>query len=149
MQISNKGIDLIKSFEGFSSTVYEDEAGNLTIGYGHLVQYNEENKYKNANLTSCVATQILLQDISKASSYINNLIQEYNIDFTQNQFDALCSLVFNVGSLGNCTIACVKAHDFKGLANKILEYNHVKGKVSKNLTNRRKQEHDLFCEGSL
>ena len=48
MNISQKGIELIKKFEGFSNTPYRCPAGKMTIGYGHVIQAERE-KFNNSS----------------------------------------------------------------------------------------------------
>lgn len=92
MNISQKGIDLIKKFEGFSATPYRCPAGKMTIGYGHVVQAERE-KF-NAPITEADAERILRNDVKIAEKAVNELIK---VPLTQEQFDALVSFTFNVG----------------------------------------------------
>jgi lysozyme len=87
--ISQNGIKLIKKFEGLRLTAYRDQAGILTIGYGHTktvkpgMTINEE-----------MANLLLKTDLMDAQNAVRNLV---DIELTQNQYDALVSFVFNVG----------------------------------------------------
>ena len=88
--ISRNGLNLIKNFEGLRLKAYKCPAGVLTIGYGHTknVNVNDVITLEQANL-------YLLQDLKGTIFCVNEYDKIYN--FTQNEFDALCSFTFNCG----------------------------------------------------
>jgi len=86
--ISQNGLKLIKSFEGFSSKIYSDAAGIPTIGYAHLILPREKHLFQNG-ITEEKAISLLKQDISFAEKSVIRLI---NIPLSNNQFDALLSI---------------------------------------------------------
>lgn len=92
MKLSKKGIDLIKSLEGFSPICYKDVEGNNTIGYGHLITIKD--MLFNCVITKTQAEQLLINDLKVAQNAINNNV---SVSLTQSQFDALVSLVYNWG----------------------------------------------------
>lgn len=94
METSQNGIDFIKSHEGLRLTQYLDQAGLPTIGYGHLIKPNE-GFYLGKTITVEQAEDLLRSDLRPAEITINSGIFE---PLTQWQFDALVSLVFNIGS---------------------------------------------------
>lgn len=94
METSQNGIDFIKSHEGLRLTQYLDQAGLPTIGYGHLIKPNE-GFYLGRTITAEQAEELLRSDLRPAEIAINSGIFE---PLTQWQFDALVSLVFNIGS---------------------------------------------------
>ena len=59
MNVSSRGVDLIKSFEGFSAVPYKDVKGLLTIGFGHLIKPGEVF----GALSSVEATSLLERDV--------------------------------------------------------------------------------------
>lgn len=89
MKISQKGLELIKKFESCKLHAYRDSVGVPTIGWGHTngvrmgmaVSQEQADKY-------------LLEDITSVERTLNSM----GINFKQQQFDALCSWVFNLGS---------------------------------------------------
>jgi len=89
--ITQDGIDLIKRFEGFSSTVYICPAGYPTIGYGHLVRDHE----KFEAISQEDAEALLRIDVESAERAVLRLIK---VPLTDGQFDALVSFTFNLGS---------------------------------------------------
>ena len=88
MKISNTGIELIKSYEKLILKAYQDSGGVLTIGYGHTKDVCVKDV-----ITEQQAEILLKEDLTKAERYLNSL----NIDFNQNQYDSIISLVFNIG----------------------------------------------------
>ena len=89
MKTSNRGIDLIKKHEGLVLKAYKCPAGVWTIGYGHT---NGVNKGDMTNEIG--ATEMLKEDLAWAERAVASTEAELN----QNQFDALVSLTFNIGS---------------------------------------------------
>lgn len=92
--ITQRGLDLIKQFEGFSSQIYLDAAGLPTIGYGHLLRVGEAELFKNG-ITELVAQALLIKDVSRAEQAVLRLI---TVPLTNGQFDALVSFTFNLGA---------------------------------------------------
>lgn len=92
MKCSDTGIELIKEFEGFRSETYDDIGGKPTVGYGHLVRSDDSF----GSLTETQATALLCEDLLVAEACIEDCV---DVPLTQNQFDALCSFVFNLGCL--------------------------------------------------
>ena len=89
MKISEKGLQLIKEFEGYEGKAYLCPAGVWTIGYGHT-QGVEENDMCSVE----EASEFLKKDVEKAERAVNELVKH---ELNQNQFDALVSFVFNLG----------------------------------------------------
>lgn len=88
--ITQDGIDLIKRFEGFSSTVYICPAGYPTIGYGHLVRSGESVN----EISETEAEELLRKDVESAERAVIRLVK---VPLTDGQFDALVSFTFNLG----------------------------------------------------
>jgi len=81
---------LIKNYESFSPVVYLCPAKKPTIGYGHVVLPGETF----TRITEEQADQLLRKDVGIAENCINNYVK---VTLSQNQFDALASLIFNIG----------------------------------------------------
>jgi len=90
MKASDKAINLITEFEGFSSTPYMDENDGMTIGYGHLIKKGESF----TAITRMQGRAILKQDVAIAENAIAELVTG---PLTQGMYDALVSFVFNIG----------------------------------------------------
>lgn len=89
MRTSQKGIELLKRFEGFMPEAYRCPAGVLTIGYGHTSGVREGDR-----VTEEEAEKLLRADLMDAEEDVGRLVR---VPLTQNQFDALVSFVYNVG----------------------------------------------------
>src|ERR1700759_2718625 len=98
MNISTKGIAIIKNFEGLSLSAYRDEAGIWTIGYGST-RYHDGKKIgpgdKLANETQ--ADALLRNTLGQYQEAVNGHVK---VPLTQNQYDALVSFTYNVGTGG-------------------------------------------------
>lgn len=84
MQVSQKGINLIKKFEGFSPTPYKCPAGKNTIGYGHVIEAKPFLTY----VTQEEAETILRKELIRIEVYLNSVIKR-DIKVTQGMFDAI------------------------------------------------------------
>lgn len=90
MRCSDTGIALIKQFEGFQPEPYDDLGGKPTVGFGHLVKQGESF----SRISESQATSLLCSDLVTAEACIEDCVE---VPLSQNQFDALCSFVFNLG----------------------------------------------------
>ena len=88
MNISNRGLYFIKNYEKLRLKSYQDSADVWTIGYGHtgMVCYGDE-------ITEQEAEDLLRDDLLITETYINSK----ELKLSQNQYDAVVSLVFNIG----------------------------------------------------
>ena len=95
MEISQKGINLIKEFEGCSLTAYKCVAEKWTIGYGHTEGVDPNTK----PITQQKAEEYLKEDLKYFENCVNN---KYYVPqkINQNQFDALVSFAFNLFAAG-------------------------------------------------
>jgi len=95
MNISDKGLNLIKYFEGFRDKAYLDSVGIATIGYG-TINYPDGRKVRmGETCTKQQAEEWLLDYLEDTVSRLDNL--EFYKPLNQNQFDALCSFIYNLG----------------------------------------------------
>lgn len=132
---------LVAFFEGFRSHVYLDQGGIPTIGYGHTQGISETTP-------PCTEAQALIWldiDLHAADEDLASLVK---VPLLQNQYDALASLVYNIG-YGDLSISALlklvnaKA-DPKVIAPHFLAFVNVKGKRDQGLVNRRTREMHLF-----
>lgn len=138
MKTSVNGINLIKSYESCKLVAYKAVSTEkyYTIGWGH---YGSDVR-KGMRITQAQADAFLVTDIVKFEAKVNKYQSKYN--FNQNQFDALVSFAYNVGSIdgltanGTRTIAQISA--------KFSAYNKSGGKVLTGLSKRRAAEKKLF-----
>ena len=92
--VSGGALRIIQRFENFSPSVYDDSAGNPTIGYGHLITADED--YTDVELSEDEARTLLVTDMREKS----NISDYLTVDLEYYQRDALISLCFNIG-IGN------------------------------------------------
>jgi len=139
MKISEKGLDLIKFYEGCEYNAYKCVAGVLTIGYGHTKGVKEGDL-----ITQQEADALLLHEMDEYEGYINNMV---TVDLEQNQFDALVSWVFNLGSSNLSSSTLLKKinnKEFDAVPEQIKRWNKAGGKVLDGLIKRRNSEALLF-----
>jgi GH24 family phage-related lysozyme (muramidase) len=91
-RMSDAGLATIRQTEAFIAKPYDDGAGNLTIGYGHMIL---EGENYSAGITEAQAETLFKQDVERV---VNPALDKITIDLTQNQVDALGSFIFNVGT---------------------------------------------------
>lgn len=148
--VSAKGVALIKQFEGVRLTAYKDSVGVWTIGYGTTnadKSIVEEVLGKGTTIkaglriTQKQADAMLKKSVAKKYDVkVNKYQAKYK--FTQNQFDALVSFAYNVGSIDSLVQHGERTID--QISRKILAYNKAGGKELPGLTRRRKAEKALF-----
>ena len=86
---SQNCIDLIKKFEGFRANSYLDAVGVPTIGYGSTM-WTDGRKVR-------LGQTVTLQDAEKLLAYYLSNVILFVPEVTQNKFDAMCSLIYNIG----------------------------------------------------
>lgn len=142
MNISQNGIDLIKSFEGFRGTAYKalPTEQYYTIGFGH---YGADVE-KGETITEAQAEELLKKDLQK---YVDGVNDGLKCSVNQNQFDALCSLCYNIGISAfqsSTLLEKLNAGDVAGASAEFDLWIHSGGKVIDGLVNRRNKEQALF-----
>jgi lysozyme len=146
MRLDKKGYDLIKSFEGLSLKPYKCQANISTIGYGSTYYENGiKVQMSDAPITGARA-EILLKNVAdRFAQKVANLIKK---PITQNQFNALVSFAFNVGSgaLASSTLLkLVNENPNNAMISKeFLKWNKVNRVPVQGLTNRRIKESALY-----
>lgn len=139
MRTSHIGIALIKSFESLRLEAYRCPAGIWTIGYGHTAGVRRGDRIDERK-----AEQLLTDDLRQFEDVVNRECPGIN----QNQFDALVSFTFNVGT-GNfqksTLLKCVKANPLNvNIRYELSRWNKANGTVLSGLIRRRKAEADLY-----
>lgn len=135
MRISQNGINLIKRYEGCKLVAYKCAAGVPTIGYGHTAGVKMGQK-----ITQTQADSYLREDVAKYEAKVMKYYDKYK--FNQNEFDALVSFAFNIGSIDQLTANGTRSKSI--IAEKMLSYCKAAGKTNAGLQRRRKEERKLF-----
>ena len=147
MMVSVAGIDQICEFEGLRLNAYDDGVGVWTIGFGTTIYPNGIKVKKGDTCTEAQAKAYMTHDLKKFELAVNSAV---TADLNQNQFDALVSLAYNIGTNAFKNSTLVKklnADDFNGAANQFDVWNKAGGKVMQGLVNRRAKEKSLFLSG--
>lgn len=145
MKTSQKGIDLIKKWEGLRTKAYLDGGGVLTIGYGHTSAAGGLKVTPGLVITEAKAGEILKQDLSKFEARVNSLVK---VPLSQNQFDTLVSFDFNTGALHSSTLLKkLNSGDYKSVPDQLMRWVHDNGERVQGLVNRRKAEVSLWNDG--
>jgi len=157
---SQKGIDLLKAIEELATKPYDDQVGiskiitvwvkGATIGYGHLIARGDWTKYQNG-ITKAGADTLFKADLSP---FITIVKTKVTTTITQNEFDAMVILAFNIGRNGFNTSSILKLVNntnaitsYPGLEAAWKAWNKSQGIVSKGLKNRRDAEWTIYSKG--
>lgn len=140
MKTGQAGIGLIKKFEGCRLDAYKCPAGIWTIGYGHTGDVQPGQK-----ITQAQAEAILRVDLEKFEKKVEKYYSRYR--WAQNEFDAMVSFAFNLGSIDQLTAGGTRSRAV--IAEKMLLYNKAAGKVLPGLTRRRNEERELFLRKAV
>lgn len=155
MRISQRGLDLIKECEGFRAAAYLCSAGVPTIGYGSTRVSGI--KVKLGDVISRAKAEVqLLDDITTFEKIVNSNVKT---EMTQGMFDALVSIVYNVGpgvrgqkdgiivlksGEPSTLLKKVNLPDKVGAGLEFLKWTRAAGVVVRGLFKRRSLELDLF-----
>ena len=141
-----KNVDAIKEHEALKLTAYLPTKNDVwTIGWGHT-----KTAKQGMVITEVQAEQLLMDDLQWVEVTIDRMVK---VAITQNQRDALGSLIFNIGATNfskSTVLRKLNAKDYKGAADAFLMWDKQKDKQTgqmvalRGLTRRRQQERDLF-----
>jgi lysozyme len=161
MKTDNNGINLITHYEGIKLTPYLCPAGYVTVGVGKVLLDNKGNMLKGQSALDAILktwklktkeeliNDFRVNDLPRYEKQLNSL----NIQFTQYQYDALISFIYNVGFNALLKSTLLKKIKLKAtsieITNEFLKWNKGGGKILSGLTNRRKSEALLFTTGEL
>lgn len=142
LKTSQRGIALIKSFESLELKAYPDPGTGgkpFTIGWGHTKGVKLGDR-----ITEQQAETFLAEDLAVFELTVNSAVK---VPVTQNQFDALVSLAFNIGGAnfaGSTLVKKLNAGDPRGAADQFLRWKFADGKEMRGLVRRRAAERELF-----
>ncbi|MFW1837583.1 lysozyme [Acinetobacter gyllenbergii] len=146
MSISTHGINLITSFEDLKLNAYDDGVGVWSIGFGTTVYPTGVPVRQGDSCTLEQANSFFQYDLKRFEKAVNEAI---TVPISQNQFDALVSLSYNIGSYAFKSSTLVKylnVLDEYAAAEQFLVWNKAGGKVLKGLVRRREAEKSLFLK---
>ena len=139
MKTSQRGINLIKQFEGARLTAYKCPAGVYTIGYGHT-----RGVKRGMKITEEEASAYLTADLLNSEKAVERYDSVYH--WNQNEFDALVSFTFNCGATNLRALLRNGRRNRSQIAATLPLYRKAGGKVLKGLERRRAAEKALFLE---
>lgn len=142
MAVSAAGLAGIGLQEGEVRKVYKDPVGIPTVCTGHVTTLPVGTA-----VTQDYCAELLSQDTKAAAADVGRLV---HVPLTQDQFDALVSFDFNVGStnLGKSTLLRkANAGDCAGAGAEFAKWNTAKGRVLPGLTAHRAWEASLWMKG--
>lgn len=161
-QISTVGLELIQSFEGLPNAgrPYNDPVGHATVGFGHLLHFgpvtdNDRNdvwldgQKTPGRLTRAEALKLLRRDLERG---YEPAVRQLGVPLSQNQYDALVSFVFNVGTGAIAPSTGVgralRDRRYQDAANELLRWDKAGNppKPLAGLTRRRRAERALFLK---
>ncbi|MFT3987169.1 lysozyme [Aestuariivirga sp.] len=147
MKVNAAGLAIIKTYEGCEVNAYPDPATDgdpWTIGYGHTSEAGPPNVRKGMKISKARADEILTADIG---TFSRSVMRYVGRELTDNQFSALVSFAFNVGT-GNfaksSVLKAVNRGDFKSVPWRIQLWTKANGRTLPGLVKRRAAESHLF-----
>ena len=146
MITSQRGIDLIKHFEGVRNRPYRDCIGLWTVGVGHLIGDGKQlpDSY-NKTFTTGEIDELLKRDLRRFELGVSKMLP--NVPLRQCEFDALVSFSFNlgVGCFQRSTLrqALLRGNKEQAMET-LMKYCRAGGKIIKGLQTRRLGEKTLF-----
>lgn len=140
-KINKDGLNIIKSFEGLYLTAYTCPSGVITIGYGSTT-FEGKPITRGMKITKEQAEAQLKKDVEKFEKHVNVYNKIYG--FNNNQFSALVSFAYNVGSINGLTKNGTRKKT--EIRDAMLLYVKSNGIVLKGLERRRKAEQQLFIK---
>lgn len=147
MNIGDRGLDLIRAFEGFRAEPYLDAVGVPTIGYGSTYYPDGQRvRLTDPPISEPEARRLMQATLAEFEDGIADALQ---VEVTQSQFDALVCWAFNIGvsAAQNSTLMKkLNSGDYFGAADQFLRWNKAGGVVLRGLSRRRAAERALFLE---
>jgi lysozyme len=146
LKLSQKGLELIKQFEGLSLTPYVCAGGINTIGYGNTYYTNGKKvTLKDPKITQKQAEELLKHSLSTYEKAVDSFCRD---DISQPQFDALVSFAYNLGTVALQKSTLIKKVNANPkdvtIADEFLKWNKAGGRVLVGLTRRRQAEANLY-----
>ncbi|EEO7833706.1 lysozyme [Salmonella enterica] len=143
MKISDSGLAALKREEGCRLTAYSDSRGVWTIGTGHIGRVDGVAVHKGMIITQDTADRLLHDDLSWVERCIADWV---TVVLNQNQYDALCSLIFNIGVnafIGSTVRRQLNAGNYTAAADAFLKWSRA-GSNPTILAPRRGRERAMF-----
>ncbi|GAA5100335.1 lysozyme [Bartonella acomydis] len=147
-KISQEGLALIKQWEGLRLNAYKDAIGVWTIGYGHTNSAGKPFVHKGMTLTEQQAEDLLRQDLRKFENAVEQAVQ---VSLTDEQFAALVSFCYNIGTTAFCNSTLLKKlnnSEYEAIPAELQKWTKAGGKRLQGLVHRRAAEAGLWAKGA-
>ncbi len=154
MKMSENGRELLSQWEGIKNNEYKDAAGLPTIGVGHLltkeelasgqIKINDTPVDFHNGLADQQVMDLLAQDLIRFEDVVNSTV---TATLTENQFDALVSFSFNVGTNAfkkSTLLRVLNEGQYQEVPNQLRRWVKAGGKTIQGLVNRRENEIELW-----
>ena len=153
-----KAANLLKAIETLATKPYDDQTAlditawvsGATIGYGHLISKSDWPKYKDG-FTKDDAINLFNADLAP---FVNTVKSKVKANITQNEFDAMVILTFNIGEKGFSDSSALKIINdpsakttYSTLESAWKAWNKSKGIINNGLINRRNAEWNIYTKG--
>jgi GH24 family phage-related lysozyme (muramidase) len=147
LRLSQKGLDFIKGWEKCSLKPYDDSEGFCTIGWGHLIARKkcaslskDELKPFTDGISQASADTMFSKDLEKQEDIVKEYVQ---VPLFQHEYDALVSLIFNLGGFKKCPklLSKLNTKDYSGCCD---EFADITNGGTSGLVKRRKAEMNIF-----
>lgn len=166
MAMSQNGHDELLQYEGSGANPYQDSSGYRTIGHGHLIDTSRDGRisaaewkaydalgYPRNTLGDEQQMELYKDDVQPRVDAVNAMLKAA---VTQEIFDALVSLSFNIGVgkagdpkkkglINSPVLAAVNEGRFDDLPASFPQYVNSGGRYSKGLENHRMREVTTFA----
>lgn len=139
MRVSEQGAALIKFFEGFRANAYPDPVGIWTIGYGFTQGVKPGDTITKEDADNRLKAELI--------RFENCVEQNVKVHLTQNEFDAVVSLVYNIGCGAfkmSSLLMSLNAGEKGVAADRFMDWIRAGGVILPGLVKRRMKERDLF-----
>ena len=147
MRCNDEGVNLIKKYEGCSLSCYLDPIGIPTIGFGSIWDLNHARlRRSHRDITEDEAEYLLKRELLTTENAVARMVTS---SLTENQFSAVCCLVYNVGSgrFRSSTIRMkLNRRQFTDAANEFWKWRRAGGRILRGLVRRRAEENLLFLK---
>jgi lysozyme len=147
MRMTEEGLALIRSFEGFRGEAYRDAVGVWTIGFGHTSMAGPPEVTPGLRISREEANAVLARDVEKFASGVREAVK---VPINDAQFSALVSFAYNVGLgalRGSSVLKAVNAGDFAEVPRRLSLWVKAGGRTLPGLVKRRAAEGALFAGG--
>ncbi|WP_208436979.1 lysozyme [Bartonella taylorii] len=147
-KISKEGLAMIKQWEGLRLSAYKDAIGVWTIGYGHTSSAGKPFVHKGMTVTEEQAENVLCQDLKQFENAVEQAVQ---VSLTNEQFAALVSFCYNIGTAAFCNSTLLKKlnnGEYEAVPSELQKWTKAGGKRLQGLVHRRAAEAGLWAKGA-